>query len=455
MFESPTKRWLPFPPSLRGGGLRLLRARGGRGLPVPPGGLPRLLGPGGGMRRLRGGLPRLPRLPRLRARRAPPVLGLDISSTAVKLLELSRNGGRYRVESFAVAPLPARVVVEKTVQDAEGVAVAIRAAVRDSGTRLRLAAAAVAGSSVITRRLEMPAGLSDEELETRIILDAGQHIPYPVEEVAMDFAVLDDSAPAAGSGAAGESGGANRQAAVLLAAARRGAVAARADAIEQAGLRAKIIDVESCALERACGLLPGQHGERRDEWIAGRRGAHPDEWPAGRYGEHPDAIPDDAALAVVDIGAATTALSVLSGGRAIYAREQLFGGGQLAAEIMRRYGIDAAAAEQARKRGDLPDDYETEVLAPFRDAAARQVARALQLFFSSSRYNDVDRIILAGGVAALPGLCEEVRERLGTPAAIADPFAAMAIAPKVNAAALRGCAPAMMTACGLALRSFD
>ena len=171
--------------------------------------------------------------------------------------------------------------------------------------------------------------------------------------------------------------------------------------------------------------------------------------------QHQLDLDEESTVAVVDIGATMTTLSVLHNGQTIYTREQLFGGKQLTDEIMRRYGLPLEEAGLAKKQGGLPDDYEPEVLEPFKDAVVQQVARSLQFFFSSSQYNDVDHIILAGGVSSMEGLAEIVQEKLGTPSTVANPFAEMSISSRVNAVALSSDAPAMMIACGLALRSFD
>jgi type IV pilus assembly protein PilM len=347
-------------------------------------------------------------------KKSTPVLGLDISSTTVKLLELSYTGDRYRVESYAVSSLPQDAVIEKTVNDIDGVAHAIRSVVAQSRTKLKTAAAAVAGSSVITKLIDMPDGLSEDDLETQLTLEADQYIPYPLEEVAIDFEIQGPSSDRDG------------QVEVLLAACRRETIDARVEAIEAAELTARIMDVEAYAMERAFSLV--QHQLQLDE---------------------------DSTVAVIDIGATMTTLSVLNNGQTIYTREQLFGGKQLTDEIMRRYGLPLEEAGLAKKQGGLPDDYEPEVLEPFKEAVVQQVARSLQFFFSSSQYNDVDHIILAGGVSSMEGLSELVQEKLGTPTAIANPFADMSISSRVNAVALSSDAPAMMIACGLALRSFD
>ena len=347
-------------------------------------------------------------------RKSSPVLGLDISSTTVKLLELSHTGERFRVESYAVSSLPADAVIEKNINDVEGVANAIRNVVNQSKTKLRTVSACVAGSSVITKVIDMPSGLSEDDMETQLTLEADQYIPYPLEEVAIDFEVQGPSLEGEG------------QVEVLLAACRRETIESRVEAIESAELTTKIMDVEAYAMERAFGLI-----------------------------QHQLNIDDDNTVAVVDIGATMTTLSVLTNGHTIYTREQLFGGKQLTDEIMRRYGLPVEEAGLAKKQGGLPDDYEPEVLEPFKDAVVQQVARSLQFFFSSSQYNDVDYIVLAGGVSSMEGLDEMVQDKLGTPATVANPFAEMAISSKVNAVALSSDAPALMIACGLAMRSFD
>ncbi|MFT5083397.1 MAG: type IV pilus assembly protein PilM [Lentisphaeria bacterium] len=343
-----------------------------------------------------------------------PMLGLDVSSTTVKLLEISQQGDGYRVENYAVKPLPANSVVEKNINDVEAVAQVVKAVVKASGTKVKDAAVAVAGSSVITKLIEMPGDLSDEAMELQISLEADQYIPYPLEEVAIDFDVqgVSDKNP--------------DQVEVLLAACRRENVEMRASLLELAGLIPKVVDVEAYTLERAFSLVQEQLEDQEEQIVA-----------------------------VVDIGATMTTLSVLIDSKTIYTREQLFGGKQLTEEIQRRYGLSSEEAGLAKKQGGLPDDYEPEVLEPFKDAVVQQVTRSLQFFFSSSQYNDVDHIVLAGGVASLEGLAGLIEEKLGTSATVANPFANMSISSKVNAAVLANDAPSLMIATGLALRSFE
>lgn len=348
------------------------------------------------------------------SRKTQPVIGIDISSTSVKLLELSRSGERYTVESYAVQPMPPNSVVEKNITEVDAVMQTLTDVVSRARTRVKDAAVAVAGSAVITKIIEMSSGLGEDAMEAQISVEADQYIPYPLDEVAIDFEVL------------GPSERTPDRVEVLLAACRRENVDSRVEVLEGANLVPRVVDVEVYAMERAFGLIVDQLG-----------------------------LDDDHTVAIVDIGSSMTTLSVLAGGHTIYTREQLFGGRQLTEEIQRRYGLTMQEAGLAKKEGGLPDDYEQEVLEPFKDAVIQQVTRSLQFFFSSTQYNDVDHVVLAGGVAALAGLAEAVEEKLGTPTTVANPFRQMTVASRVNAVALANDAPALMIACGLAMRSFD
>ncbi|MBB5213079.1 type IV pilus assembly protein PilM [Microbulbifer hydrolyticus] len=341
------------------------------------------------------------------------MLGLDISSTSVKLLELSRSGDKYRVESYATESLPPNAVVDKNINDVSAIAEAIRKVVRRSKTRLRQAAVAVSGSAVITKTLDMPADLSDDALEAQIALEADQYIPYPLDEVNLDFEVQGPSEKGEG------------QVEVLLAACRSENVEQRVSALGEADLQPGVVDVEAYAIERAYTLMDNQ-------------------FPAQ----------EQLVVAVIDIGATMSALSVMVDGRTVYTREQLFGGRQLTDEIQRRYGLSSEEATLAKRQGGsgLPDDYYPEVLEPFRDAVVQQVTRSLQFFYSSTSYSDVDYILLGGGVAAMDGLAELVGQKLNKPTMVANPFRDMSVASRVNRQALASEAPSLMIAAGLAMR---
>ncbi|MGD9591519.1 MAG: pilus assembly protein PilM [Candidatus Berkiella sp.] len=345
----------------------------------------------------------------------PPLVGVDISSASVKLLELSHTPNGYRVESYAVEQLPADAMQEKEFKNVEAIGQAVARVVKRSRTRSKFGAIAVAGSAVITKEIQMNAGLKEHELVTQIVLEAERHIPYPMSEVNIDFDVL------------GPSSKNPEYIDVLLAASRTEMVDTLAEILSLGGITAKVVDIEVYALERAFGLIADQlpsNGERQT-------------------------------IAVIDIGSSMTSFSVLHDKATVYTREQIFGGKQLTEEIQRRYGLTYEEANLAKKQGGLPEDYLTEVLDPFKDAVVQQISRSLQFYFSSSEYTEVDHIVLAGGTSTLPGLVQRIEEKLGIPAIVANPFANMTIAPRVSVPAIHADAPSLMICCGLALRSFN
>lgn len=346
--------------------------------------------------------------------KTPPLIGIDISSTAVKLLQLGKSGERYRVEHYAVEPLPPNAVVEKNIVEVEAVGEAIKRALQRSGSRTRFASAAVSGSAVITKVIPMQADLSEDDLEGQIQAEAQQYIPYPLEEVSLDFEVL------------GPVKDNPEMMSVLLAASRTENVDVRVAALDIGGLIAKVIDVEAFAIENAFTLLTDQLS-----------------------------VPKDATVAVVDIGATMTTLIVIKNQRTIYTREQVFGGKQLTDEVMRRYGLSYEEAGMAKRQGGLPESYEIEVLEPFKEAMVQQISRLLQFFFAGTEFSKVDQVVLAGGCASIAGVAEMVEEQIGVPTIIANPLAGMSLSNRVQAQTLAQDAPSLLIACGLALRSFD
>ena len=346
------------------------------------------------------------------SKKSAPILGIDISATAIKLLELSRSGSKYRVESYAVESLPPNSVSEKTINDIEMVGEAVSRAVKKAGTKTKQAAVCVAGSSVITKVISMPSGLSDDEMESQIQVEADQYIPFPLEEVAMDFEVIGESQE-----------GADRVD-VLLAASRSEIVDNVVAAIELGGLNAKVVDIEAFAIENTIDLMSN-------------------DFPSGTAKE---------AIGVADVGSAITTFSVMENMKTVYSREESFGGAQLTEDIQRRYGLSYEEAGLAKRQGGLPDNYEPEVLEPFKENMASQIGRALQFFYASSQISDLDVLMLAGGCSSIPGIAELVEDKLGVKTLIANPFANMAVASKIPAKSLANDAPAMMIACGLALR---
>jgi type IV pilus assembly protein PilM len=345
-----------------------------------------------------------------------PILGLDISTTSVKLLELSDAGkGLMRVERYVIEPLPKDAVTDGNITNLDQVAEALRSAWKQMGTRVKNVALALPASAVITKKILAPASLTGLDLENQVETEANQVIPFPLDEVNLDFQVL------------GPSPGNSDDVQVLLAAARKEKVEDRVAVVQAAGLKALIMDVESyasqTAFENIAHLLPNKGAEQT--------------------------------VAVVDIGAQNMHINVLHNNESVYLREHGFGGSQLNNEISRRYGMTSEEAESAKRRGSLPENYETEVLQPYSETLAMEIGRALQLFTSSTQYRKVDQILLAGGGAMIAGIDEVVGQRTGIPSMVVNPFANMSIGAKVRPQQLALDAPSLFVACGLAMRRFD
>lgn len=348
--------------------------------------------------------------------KSPPLLGVDISTSSIKMVELSDAGkGLYRIERYTIEPLAKDAVSDGNIANLEVVSEAIKHAWRHMGTRIRNVALALPAAAVITKKIIVPSGLSEIELELQVESEANQYIPFALDEVNLDFQVL---GPAPNS---------PEEVEVLIAASRKEKVEDRVAAVESAGLKAVVMDVESFATQTSYDLIAPQLPNN------------------GR----------DQTIAIIDIGSAMMHVNILLNNQSVYMREQSFGGNQLTQEIQRRYSLSSEEAEIAKRNGGLPENYETEVLQPFLDTLALEAYRALQLFFSSTQFNRVDHILLAGGCAMIPGVDEAVTQRTQIRTSIANPFAGMAISSKIKPRQLAQDAPMLMIACGLAVRRFD
>jgi len=348
--------------------------------------------------------------------KAPPLFGLDISSSSVKMLEIVDAGrGAYRVERYAIEPLPRDATVDGNISNLEVVVEAVKRGYKRLGTRAKHVAMAVPTGAVITKKIVVPASLRENELEVQVESEANQYIPFALEEVNLDFQVV------------GPSPTSPDEQEVMIAATRKEKVEDRVAVAESAGLTALVMDIESFAQQAALGLVIRQLPS------------------AGK----------DMNVAIVDVGANVMNVSVMRNDQSIYTREQAFGGNQLTQDIVARYGMSVEEAENAKRTGGLPDDFEAEVLRPFMENLSMEVQRALQFFFTSTQYHSVEQILLAGGSAVIPGMDEVVHTRTQVPSMVANPFAAMQASPRVALKKLMVDAPSLIVACGLAMRRFD
>ncbi|KPV41375.1 hypothetical protein AN478_01995 [Thiohalorhabdus denitrificans] len=342
-----------------------------------------------------------------------PLFGLDLSTTGVKAVDLERRGRTYRLRGFATEPLPSGAISDHAVVDPDAVSAAIGRARKGVKARTKFVAASVAGAAVITKKISIPAGLEESEQQSQVELEADYHLPAGIESMYLDFQVL-------GPDPADEA----NQLEVLLVACKRDVVDGHLEAIEKAGLKASVIDVDPFAVENAFELgAPEDYLEQT--------------------------------VALLNIGAQVTNINVLHRGQSIFTRDHYFGGQQLVESIAESYGWQEAQAEQRLARGDLPEDYTQRVLDPFLQNLAMEIGRSLDFYASNQPEHPVDRVVVSGGCALLPGVAESLEAQLDVGVTVANPFAGMKVGGGLKRNGLEQVAPRLMVATGLALRSFD
>jgi len=349
-------------------------------------------------------------------RKSPPLIGVDIASTSLKLVELTETGkGTYRLERYAIEPLPRETVTDGNITNLDQVSDALKRAWKRLGSRNRLIAMALPAAMVITKKIIVPAGQSEEELELAVEVEANEYIPFALDEVNLDFQVI---GPAPNN---------TDEVEILIAASRKEKVEDRVAIAETAGLKPAVMDVELYATQEAFRLsAPSVPANGRDQNIA-----------------------------LVDIGAHVTHFYVLRNNQFLFSRDQVFGGDQLTQDIQRAFNLSAEEAESAKRNQGLPENYDNDVLQPFMETLALEITRALQFFFTSTSHSQVDQIVLSGGCAVLPGLDDLVAKRAGVATILANPFANMEASDRIRPRQLAQDAPMLLIATGLALRSFE
>jgi type IV pilus assembly protein PilM len=357
---------------------------------------------------------RLVSLANIFSRQPAQLVGLDISSSSVKLVELGRNkAGEWVLERCATEQLERGWITDGNVEKFDEVAEAIRKVIKKSGTRTKNVAMALPASAVITKKIVLQGGLTDAELEIQVESEANQYIPFSLDEVSLDFCV-------------GPSANSPGDVDVLIAASRKEKVQDRQGLAEAAGLKPIVLDVESYASRLATRRLIEQLPE------------------AGK----------DALVALFEVGAMTTSMQVMKNEEVVYERDQAFGGAQLTQLIVRQYGFSPEEAESKKRSGELPEDYESSVLSPFVENMAQEIARALQFFFTSTPHNRVDHVMLAGGSSSLPGLTQAVTAQTSFDCQVLNPFEGMQLSGDIKENKMRRDAPSYLSACGLAMRRF-
>ena len=347
------------------------------------------------------------------------MLGVDISASSIKVVELSRKGRpphSYRLERYVIEPMPVDALQDGGINQIEQVSECLRRALKRMGARQKKIVMALPLTSVITKKIHVPAGLREDDLEFQVETEANQYVPFALDEVNLDFQVI------------GPVPGHSEEVEVLLAAARKDKVEDRVATAVSAGLKVMVMDIEQFAAQAVSARAIRQQ------------------------------LPEDGkdkVIALIDIGASVTRINTLLNGESIYMRDLSFGGDQLTQEIQNQFNLSPEEAEIAKRNGTLPENYRHDVLQPFCETVALEVSRALQFFFTSTQYTQVDYIFLSGGCAAIPDLEEIISERTKVTTRIINPFADMELSGRMVPRQLKMDAPVLLTACGLAMRGFD
>ena len=349
-------------------------------------------------------------------RQQAPLLGVDISSSSITLVEVSLGkAGNLILDRCAIEPLDAGWITDGNIEKFDEVAEVLRRVVKKSGTRTKNVAMALPPSAVISKKIMLPGGLSDNELEIQVESEANKYIPFSLDEVSLDFCVLGPSVTSSGD------------VEVLIAASRKEKVQDRQGLAEAAGLRPVVVDVESYASRAATARLIANMPNKGV----------------------------DTLVALFEIGSVTTSMQVIRNDEVLYERDQAFGGAQLTQLIVRQYGFSLDEAETKKRSGEMPDDYASGVLKPFVENLTQEIARALQFFFTSTPHNRVDYVMLAGGSSSLNGLTEAVTKQTSFACQLVNPFDGMEIGSGIMESKMRREASSYLTACGLALRRFS
>lgn len=344
------------------------------------------------------------------------LVGLDISAHAVKILQLSPVGNKFRIDGYAIEPIPSGAVVNGSVEDLDTVSEAIKVAWKKSGLKNKQVLIGLGGGATMVKTIQVPGkvkDLSEEEREDQVMVAAPDHISFPMDQVKLDFTVLGQMP--------GETGATTME--VVLGYAQETVFQKKKEAVEKAGLVPVVVDLETLGLENAFQFLEGAKVESED------------------------------VVALFELGATQMIMTVFKHGRVLYTREQPFETKNLETELSKRTGASIAETKAKLKHHDYDSDFEEQVIDPHREGLMQNIARSLQFFYAGSEYGYVNRVYVMGETTCMvPELCEQLEQRLGVKTELASPLAMMSCANGVKASELSLDSPGMFLVTGLALR---
>ena len=349
-------------------------------------------------------------------KKAGPIVGLDIGSSAVKAVELSVSPKGFEVTNMGMASVPAEAIVQGAFLNASAIVDAIREALSNGGIKAKDAAAAVSGHSVIVKQIQLPA-MTHEELEESIRWEAEQYIPFDVNEVNLDFQILSDEQT-------------EGQMDVLLVAAKKDLVDDYCQVISEAGLNPGVMDVAAFAVENA-------------------------------FEANYDASPGDV-VALVNVGAQVVNINVIQDGKPAFTRDISTGGNLYTEDIQKALSIGFEEAERIKLGNTSPGESQ-EVVPQEVDQAMRsatdqvlgEITRSLDFFTATAAESRISKILVSGGGACVPEFDKAFQDRANVPVQILNPFERALPSKKFDEAYLRDMGPYMTVGVGLGLRRAD
>ena len=337
------------------------------------------------------------------------LIGIDFGSNSIKAIALTKGGGTFRIDAVAEAPVAKGLIVDHHFEDISRLTEIIKHVSKNFPSSYQNAAIAVSGMDVITKVIAMNSDLSELELEAQVEIEAESSIPFPLDEIFLDFEVIGPNVNSKDSND------------ILISAARKQTVLAQVDCIEDAGLKVKIVDIASHALARACELE-----------------FSPEDYEKG--------------VAVVDIGASQMMLNILHQGNVIFSRSKNHGGDICTQMMSEHYGMKENEAEKRKINKDWPAGCDVDVIAPFVSMTVNHLRYDLRMFTNAPNNIGIEKIILTGGCQLMPELLQQLQEDLDIDVEIANPFIGFEYKNPSDKTLLHKHSAKYMMALGLALR---
>lgn len=339
------------------------------------------------------------------------IVGIDIGSSSVKLVQLREAKGGYQLASLGMAPLPPEAIVDNAIMDSSSVVQAIRNLVESQKIKTKNVATSISGHSVIIRKVQLPI-MTEEELEASIQWEAEQYIPFEISEVNLDFQILgpDSKDPS--------------QMTVILVAAKKDFVNDYMAVFKECGLSPVVMDIDCFALENA---FEANYG----------------------FGE-------DEVVALINMGASAMNVNILKGGGTVFTRDIQVGGNMFNEEIQKRLGLSSDDAEKVKLGGEvagIDPEAVADVVTDAAETLAQEVQRSLDFFSATSADEKVQKLFIAGGVAKISQVKSALEHRLGIPIEVLNPFQAIAVTDKgFDPEYIAAVGPLYTVATGLAMR---